>query len=219
MNPKTSKARTYPSEGKHLVALRGYPRSGKDTLGAALVERHGFTRFAFADEVYRQIAASFGVKETELRSNEWKTTPQGLLSIQCSNCPKYRALLEARGEDMKEPRTSRYHLQRYAHDYRRSTDPFYWIGELHQHMGPCEGDIVITDLRYEDDEMVYLKNFAATTRRKFSYIEVIRPASRYVPDNHPSNRAFKTHPDFITVNNEGSPGWMAHETFRFLGLE
>jgi hypothetical protein len=32
-----------------LIGLSGYAQSGKDTVGAALVKNHGFTRYAFAD--------------------------------------------------------------------------------------------------------------------------------------------------------------------------
>lgn len=38
-----------------LIGLTGYAGAGKDTAGAYLVERHGFTRIAFADKV-RELA-------------------------------------------------------------------------------------------------------------------------------------------------------------------
>ena len=35
------------------IALTGHIRAGKDAIGAYLVERYGYTRFAFADEIRR----------------------------------------------------------------------------------------------------------------------------------------------------------------------
>ena len=81
------------SRPKYLVALCGLHRTGKDTLATALASTHGFFRVAFSDSLYEEVAESFGVRVSELHSDLWKQNPQDLLSIQCSDSPKYRAMM------------------------------------------------------------------------------------------------------------------------------
>lgn len=40
-----------------IIGINGYAQSGKDSLAAALVERHGFERAAFADALKRFVVA------------------------------------------------------------------------------------------------------------------------------------------------------------------
>jgi hypothetical protein len=176
-----------------LLALHGQHFSGKDTLAIGLKFEFNFTRLAFADALYREVAESFGVKEFELRSEEWKTQEQNLLSIACSDCPKYRAMLHARGENMIVPRTSRFHLRNWAHEYRRSIDPFYWIREFQSHAYEVEGNLAVTDLRYMD-EYHFLKAFATYTKRELVVAKVLRGPDK-PPDNHASELGI---PDIFT---------------------
>lgn len=44
-------------------AITGYMRSGKDAVAAYLCERHGYTRFAFGDELKRYANEIFNVEE------------------------------------------------------------------------------------------------------------------------------------------------------------
>lgn len=44
----------------NLIGLTGLPRSGKDTVAARLVGRHGYTRFAFADPLKEAAARLLG---------------------------------------------------------------------------------------------------------------------------------------------------------------
>lgn len=44
-----------------ILGLNGRKGSGKDTVGAYLVERHGFTRVSFADKLKESAAALFGI--------------------------------------------------------------------------------------------------------------------------------------------------------------
>lgn len=54
------------------IALTGRLRSGKDTAAAYLVERYGYVRFAFGDELKRYYHELFGETETKPREGyQW----------------------------------------------------------------------------------------------------------------------------------------------------
>lgn len=200
-----------------LVALHGLPGVGKDTVADYLVAEHGFRKFGFADALYREVATTFGVKESELRSREWKNNPQNLLSGRCSDCATYRAILENHGVDMDAPQTSRFHLRMWAHEYRNMTDPYYWVNELHQVIAsPKLGDIVINDLRYANTEFPHLFRFAQVSKREFSVIEIV--SSFNESGGHASDNRLPDHQIHTTVVNVlDQPQIMFESVRRFLG--
>lgn len=53
---------------KTIIALVGPLGAGKDTLAQRLGERHGFQRFAFADEIKRQYYATSGHSEESFKA-------------------------------------------------------------------------------------------------------------------------------------------------------
>lgn len=55
-----------------IIGVSGKKRSGKDTLGAALVRELGFTRVAFADGVRELVAATYGWPLERVQSEEFK---------------------------------------------------------------------------------------------------------------------------------------------------
>lgn len=61
----TTTSRKFPTPSPTLVGISGYARSGKDSLAAALVARHGFTRIAFADKV-RELTAALHADTADL---------------------------------------------------------------------------------------------------------------------------------------------------------
>lgn len=190
------------SRPKYLVALCGLHRTGKDTLATALASTHGFFRVAFSDSLYEEVAESFGVRVSELHSDLWKQNPQNLLSIQCSDSPKYRAMMQFLGHDLSKPRTSRFLLQTWAHEYRRALQSDYWITEAAHRMRGTEKDIVVSDLRYQKDEYPFLLRFAAATGRVFRVIQVIRPAMQ-TRESHPSEDGLEAGSiDHSIVNEE-----------------
>lgn len=201
-----------------VVALHGLPGAGKDTVADFLVSNYGFRKAAFADALYRQVAESFGVKEEELRSREWKTTPQNLLSARCSDCASYRAVLENHGTDMQAPQTSRFHLRMWAHEYRRMIDPMYWVSELNQTLLQYKSSsIVIPDLRYRHTEAPFLTSFARRTNREFNVIELVADFSEQA--GHVSDDRLFDHQITTTIQNvAGKPEVMLGAVQRFLGL-
>lgn len=69
-----------------LLGLIGAKGSGKDTLALHLVKNFGFTRLAFADKLYQEVAEAFGVTVEFLQNRETKETPTSALSLsRCNN--------------------------------------------------------------------------------------------------------------------------------------
>lgn len=191
-----------PSRVPYLLAFCGLHRTGKDTLAEFLQQRHGFYRAAFSDALYEEVAASFGVLVAELRSDAWKQSPQNLLSIQCSDSPKYRATMQFLGHSLSEPRTSRFALQTWAHEYRRAMQSDYWITEAAHKLRSASADIVVSDLRYMADEYPFLMRFAAATNRCFRVIRVVRPGV-HLQERHPSDQGLPDGVVDYTLVNEG----------------
>lgn len=112
-----------------VVGLIGYPRVGKDELGAALVMHHGFTRVAFGDPIKQLLL---------------KTDPayQNSLDI----LEKHKAM----GTN-DDPLRTRQKLQGLGQAIR-DIDPDFWIkAVLHSNNIPKEGPVVFTDIRYPNE--------------------------------------------------------------------
>jgi hypothetical protein len=66
------------------VIITGRARAGKDTVGRRLVQRHGYRRTAFADELKREVVAAFkpgGATLAQFYDEQSKTTPSAALRL------------------------------------------------------------------------------------------------------------------------------------------
>lgn len=206
------------NEGGFLVALHGLPRVGKDTVVNALVKKHFFQKIAFADALYAEVADSFGVSATELASDTWKRYPQNLISIQCSDCPKFRALMGVLGHDPSTPRTSRFILRNWAHEYRRSDNSDYWISEFQQKAVFARKSIAVPDLRYAVDEYHFLKSFSLLTRRRLVVFEIVNPSVTLSEHHASDDRLPAEYINHTVINIQGDPAQMIGDVFQHLGL-
>lgn len=201
---------------KYLVAFHALPRSGKTTATEPLIRR-GFFKGAFGDEIYTEVAESFGVSIEDLRSHKWKTEPINLLSIRSCDCALFRGIMKSLGEDMAIPRTSRFILQRWATEFRRSQDPMYWVKTLDAKLQNVSGNIVIDDLRRYpvDTEYPYLREFARKTNRELRVIEI--RAGWAQRSEHVSDAQLPFHLiDFVVENIRGFPEVMQQEIEDYL---
>lgn len=64
-----------------LVALSGWKGSGKDTLANYLVERHGFKRLAFADELKDMASQEFNIPRSHFDDPRFKEKPILLMPV------------------------------------------------------------------------------------------------------------------------------------------
>lgn len=138
-----------------VVGVTGLPGAGKDTVAEHLVADYGFKRFAFADEVYREVAEAFNVTVEFLRARVAKEAPSPLLTLcGCRDMSFCEALLELHGElSFSAPRSPRWILQQWATEYRRGQNPEYWVLKLVEQVlaEPTTTPVVISDVRFENE--------------------------------------------------------------------
>jgi len=79
-----------------LIGLTGYSQHGKDSVGAFLVERFGYTRFAFADQLKEMVYRLNPIIENDVRLQEM-VTEQGW--DQAKTHPEVRRTLQVLGTE------------------------------------------------------------------------------------------------------------------------
>lgn len=108
---------------KQVVALVGPLGAGKDTMAQHLVERHGFRRFAFADEIKRNYYAANGYSEEQFKA--------------------------ARGTPLEEE--IRAGLWQYSDRIKREKGPLYFINIVVGAICDCPQPVVVTDIRTREE--------------------------------------------------------------------
>lgn len=163
------------------VALIGRARSGKDTVGARLVARFGYTRLAFADPL----------KEMALEINPWvPTSYRVVVRLQ-------RLIADVGWEYAKENYPEVRRILQHTGQTIRDRDPDYWVRVLDDRLMtavPC----VVTDVRYPNE-------VALLRKRGFRLVRVVRPSlGATPPDAHESERALEGYPVPFTILNSGT---------------
>ncbi|OKI71410.1 deoxynucleotide monophosphate kinase family protein [Streptomyces sp. MJM1172] len=162
------------------IAIIGRARSGKDSVGARLVQRYGYTRLAFADPL----------KDMALEINPVIPTVTGVHV-------RLAPLVEAVGwEYAKDTYPEVRRILQHVGQSVRDRDPDYWIRALTRTAVELEGGpIVVTDVRYPNEAM-------ALSRLGFRLVRVIRPAlGDPSPDAHESETALDDQPIGVTIVN------------------
>ena len=124
-----------------LLGLSGKARSGKDSVADHLVERYGFTKFAFSSALYDEVQEAYGLEDQSLlRDAETKDVRAKQLSF--SNCTDsaFNAVAEQQLSNLFRddvgnllitpglaPLSPRQVLQWWGYEYRRAQDPNYWV--------------------------------------------------------------------------------------------
>ena len=197
-----------------LVGIRG---SGKDTVAQFLVAQ-GWTRIAFADALYLEVAQAFGVTVEFLQRRESKELPQPELAL--ANCKDqlFVAVLLTQaglrlGQDsrriaafLRKPRSPREVLQYWGTEYRRMTfRDDYWRAQVADFVrANPRKKFVITDVRFPDEGHLVENELGGELRR------VVRPGLGGSNDKallHSSEVAMLDYPireEFL--NEEGTAG-------------
>ena len=119
-----------------LIGLAGRKGSGKDTVGAYLVERYGYKRESFAEPLKVSAAAALNIPA------EWWE--------RAKNDPTASVIFEHGSEMVRL--TAREFLQRYGTEAHRDVfGASFWTDMLIQKIAGDESDIVITDMRFENE--------------------------------------------------------------------
>lgn len=109
-----------------LIGLVGYPRSGKDSAAARLVQEHGYTRVAFGD----------GVKKLLLAIDpEFKDSLEYLEICKAAKIKHAREKLQNLGQTL------------------RDFDPDFWVKTAMERLRalPEDAKVIITDIRYQNE--------------------------------------------------------------------
>lgn len=138
-----------------LIALCGAAGAGKDTVADMLPCR----KLAFADTLYSEVAAAWGVTLTRLRMRDLKEVEQEWFALEnCSDRAFYRfarsRVFDTTDENDTEviavaPRSTRQILQWWG-DYRRAQDPDYFLWKLAERRDRRD-NVVITDVRFPNE--------------------------------------------------------------------
>lgn len=168
------------------VALIGRARSGKDSVGARLESRYGYTRLAFADPL----------KKMALEVNPWIVYGiGGMQSIRLADLiehvgwerakdeyPEVRRILQATGQSV------------------RDRDPIHWLRLMMASLDAARlagANVVVTDVRYPNE---------ANTLRLlgFRMVRIIRPSLDDHSPTHASETALDGFSAGLTIYNDGT---------------
>lgn len=111
---------------KLIVGLTGPFGCGKDTVGGIIANLFQAKMIAWADELYNQVAAAYGVNVEFLQFRETKDIPLNALCLLHCKDETYVDLMLNSGFTLTEPLSPRVVLQRWGTEYRRAQDPDYW---------------------------------------------------------------------------------------------
>jgi hypothetical protein len=126
-----------------------------------------YTKFSFADPLYREVSDAFDIPVAVLQTRETKETPMEALQYWYCTEPSFQSVLfsvlRARGEKypMDVWLSPRDVLQMWGTEYRRKQNPEYWIaraddfvrGWLSKHAADNEhvGGLVQTSVRFPNE--------------------------------------------------------------------
>jgi hypothetical protein len=168
-----------------LIGLMGYAQVGKDTLAAQLVERHGFTRLAFADTLRECLYALNPLVPRRIVGLPEKTERlQDLVDEvgwdKAKQQPEVRALLQRLGTDVG----------------REILGTNIWVDTTLAKI-QIGHRCVITDVRFPNE-------MAAISKLGGKLVRIMRYG--YGPvNNHPSETALDAYSADITIRNNTAP--------------
>ena len=171
-------------EGKLILGLCGYAKSGKDTIAEKLVKNYDFNRIAFADNVkkdmnnffkqsvYEDIVLNQSIYEDiVLKHNRVPINPDPI-TLQLEDVDFFT-------EDLFIKQKLRPYIIWYAEKMRVLNGPYFWINKALENN---YNKIVISDIRREEELNIFKNSNVFYDRTKMSFLE-----SGYVDLNIPKS--------------------------------
>lgn len=148
-----------------VLALRGQEPQRREALASLLCARQGYVRIAVADSLHFCVARLFDLDPIEASVVANLTVPQDRFAAFHAQDPDYRGYLVARRrEDLYEPRTLQYHMDRFGTDYCRSVgEPLRWVQTAMRCVQAEPRSVVIPDLSNTFDGQEYNALMRAAT--------------------------------------------------------
>lgn len=160
-----------------VLAISGWKGSGKDTLAAYLIEKHGATRVSFADPLKDMVAEEYGIDRLSLDEPSLKESP--ILSLPVDPKDAFSKMLseflvkEFRTAKGKQAPKFAYENESFRGDFgnfqleklywtpralailkgssNRSVRSNYWVQKAIEKAKKVDGLVVISDLRYKSE--------------------------------------------------------------------
>lgn len=204
---------------QQVIGLIGVKGAGKDTAAVIFIEKFGFTRVAFADALYREVADAFGVTVAFLNNRDTKETAlEELKLINCTNPGYVETVLDnaqAQGLvlDVHTPLSPRVVLQLWGTEFRRIREGHdsYWLDRVDEVIlaNPTK-NFVVTDVRFINEaKYISQKLKGLLIRISRPVLEAREAKAREAKGTaaHRSEIELLTYPtDLTAVNEEGNPG-------------
>lgn len=113
-----------------ILGLAGPAGCGKDTVADYLVTRYGYEKFAFSDRLYAEVTAAFDLESEDLLRD--RATKDALTTrMAAENCSDSEFLDLLCSSNLvysgSEPLSPRQVLQWWGTEFRRASDPDYWV--------------------------------------------------------------------------------------------
>lgn len=129
--------------------------TGKDTAAKILINKYGFTRLSFADELKKDVCIRFRdtLKEIAKMYLSIGTIPIHGFETLSSNEEETRwdEVIRRMVWETKPPIVRRL-IQNYATEVRRADDPAYWVRIVHEKiLTENLQRVVLTDLRFKNE--------------------------------------------------------------------
>jgi len=138
----------------YLIGLTGPAGSGKDSAADAL-RPHGYQSIAFADALRAEIAAAWRVDQRLLSDRATKELPLPALAIGMCCEPAFLHWAVYHGHSLHEPRSARWLMQRWGTEFRRSSNPDYWVHVVRHWVRRQTGigcnRLIVTDVRMPNE--------------------------------------------------------------------
>ncbi|MFJ9646718.1 hypothetical protein [Streptomyces sp. NPDC101206] len=170
------------------IALIGRARSGKDSVAAALIRRHQYTRVAFADPLREVVLAADPIVAYE-------GSGYGPLPVRLSAVVRRYGWEKAK-DDFAEVRRALQGVGQAVRDQEAG----FWLGLALDKVTVADTwrlPVVVTDCRYPNEA-------DALKSRGFTLVRVLRPGYSDAPATHESETALDQIPTDLTVSNTGS---------------
>ena len=140
-----------------VIGLHGKAGVGKDTLADILVRDHGFVKRGFADPLYEEVSAAFGVETAFLRNRSNKEVAQPSLAFMHCRDAGFADVMRGKcdAHAWYAANSPRRVLQLWGTEYRRAQNENYWLAKMgafmwqHEHGQPV--GVVIPDCRFENE--------------------------------------------------------------------
>lgn len=176
-----------------LIGLTGYARSGKDTVGKILVEKHGFERGSFAEPMYRGLLALDPLLYTD-DGTEVAYRLSDELDYWLGDWDKVKA--SSLGAEVRQL------LQRFGTEAGRDIHgPDVWVNALFR--TPLVGDTVITDVRF-------LNEAQGIVARGGVVVRVVRPGYAALNQHASENELDQIHTPWSLLNGGGLGALESH---------